>query len=107
MQRIAEDEADFNSQPHKEADVMAKSDLVASKFISTHSLTRRLTSRRSPGRGVCCISTHSLTRRLTSRIGASCTEARHFNSQPHKEADACGGDGDPLGGFQLTASQGG
>ena len=43
MQRIAEDEADFNSQPHKEADVMAKSDLVASKFISTHSLTRRLT----------------------------------------------------------------
>ena len=54
----------FNSQPHKEADF----DLISESFppdISTHSLTRRLTS---------------LSFRLLSHL-------QYFNSQPHKEAD--------------------
>ena len=54
----------FNSQPHKEADVKNKH-IWEKMYISTHSLTRRLT--------------HPLNTPL-SRIG-------NFNSQPHKEAD--------------------
>ena len=54
----------FNSQPHKEADLifLAKSLSIP---ISTHSLTRRLTSVSLPGFVSVYISTHSLTRRLT------------------------------------------
>ena len=33
------------------------------------------------------ISTHSLTRRLTPMKEARADTAKHFNSQPHKEAD--------------------
>ena len=33
------------------------------------------------------ISTHSLTRRLTIRPPFLCSVWKHFNSQPHKEAD--------------------
>ena len=55
----------FNSQPHKEADVAALSDHVLDLTISTHSLTRR----------------------LTSRIHLQLYGMRYFNSQPHKEAD--------------------
>ena len=77
-------------------------------IISTHSLTRRLTTFPDGTKKTIDISTHSLTRRLT--IG-SCTDhlvAIYFNSQPHKEADC-----DRLSRlhqdfiFQLTASQGG
>ncbi len=54
----------FNSQPHKEADVVS---LTATTDTS--------------------ISTHSLTRRLTL-LGYRCScEDGYFNSQPHKEAD--------------------
>ena len=56
-------------------------------FISTHSLTRRLTM---PSESACqflFISTHSLTRRLTRFTGHSLFLSCYFNSQPHKEAD--------------------
>ena len=77
---------DFNSQPHKEADL--SSGVVPNHVlpISTHSLTRRLTARTD----IICvrlnISTHSLTRRLT-------IERMVIDNGIFK--------------FQLTASQGG
>ena len=76
---------DFNSQPHKEADV---------------DCTVRIREHR--------ISTHSLTRRLTSTRSCQCYFVIDFNSQPHKEADGekLETDGE-YGTFQLTASQGG
>ena len=55
---------DFNSQPHKEADPQALH-FAYIGFISTHSLTRRLTLK------------------TTGNIALQ----QHFNSQPHKEAD--------------------
>ena len=55
--------------------------------ISTHSLTKRLTSndyRRFLGR---FISTHSLTKRLTVFLFYHFKSILYFNSQPHEEAD--------------------
>ena len=75
----------FNSQPHKEADRTIQF-VGLPNFISTHSLTRRLTIR-------------------SSKNGKT---LQHFNSQPHKEADDPKGDEKLIGMiFQLTASQGG
>ena len=98
----------FNSQPHKEADgnYVKKYDLSG---ISTHSLTRRLTSfnchifylllfQLTASQGgwqqdldrksyLLQISTHSLTRRLTEAFLELLVLTGHFNSQPHKEAD--------------------
>ena len=54
--------------------------------ISTHSLTRRLTITTRKTFGQVQISTHSLTRRLTWRT-QQLMRRKHFNSQPHKEAD--------------------
>ena len=121
--------SDFNSQPHKEADdrncypvVWLKFQLTASQggwrtctscasvpdFISTHSLTRRLTSFLYSSRLIVLF-------QLTASQGGWRSADRlhrrlhpHFNSQPHKEAD--GDDGKPIDVgflFQLTASQGG
>ena len=56
----------FNSQPHEEADEIAQSQKGWWKLISTHSLTKRLTSMLR--HWMICI--------------------RHFNSQPHEEADS-------------------
>ena len=76
----------FNSQPHKEADGFVR--VVFADY--------------------CFISTHSLTRRLTEILLILYTRQKHFNSQPHKEADGLKGDnGDGGKVFQLTASQGG
>ena len=58
-------EYNFNSQPHEEADVNLFFAVQAAD-ISTHSLTRRLTSRLTYPVEVNGISTHSLTRRLTA-----------------------------------------
>ena len=74
----------FNSQPHKEADTVYKTDGFVSD-ISTHSLTRRLTRRSRHQERKHTISTHSLTRRLTLMTMIILREAL----------------------FQLTASQGG
>ena len=57
-------------------------------YISTHSLTRRLTSRCLLLSNVSGISTHSLTRRLTNTAFSIKDTYRNFNSQPHKEADS-------------------
>ena len=54
----------FNSQPHKEADEPING-LYKYFFISTHSLTRRLTDYDRNIEMHIAISTHSLTRRLT------------------------------------------
>ena len=54
----------FNSQPHEEADDYDR-EWVFDKFISTRSLTRRLTPTLSHGGCLDIISTRSLTRRLT------------------------------------------
>ena len=55
----------FNSQPHKEADHYVKN-VFGQDEISTHSLTRRLTSANYVWGAYLYISTHSLTRRLTA-----------------------------------------
>ena len=77
----------FNSQPHEEADIIKK--FTALYFhISTHSLTRRLTTTgKVPAWLYFVISTHSLTRRLTSCNGNGKMGYGNFNSQPHEEAD--------------------
>ena len=56
-------------------------------YISTHSLTRRLTAILYAQVCSSFISTHSLTRRLTSLGLRSIVNESYFNSQPHKEAD--------------------
>ena len=77
-------------------------------YISTHSLTRRLTSETDVYTIDCSISTHSLTRRLTLSANITQTKQNYFNSQPHKEADEdTYTEFATLGAFQLTASQGG
>ena len=82
---------------------------VENKFISTHSLTKRLTADRKATNTFLDISTHSLTKRLTAESSRGCITVRtfqltasrrgwhdltvillfhtHFNSQPHEEAD--------------------
>ena len=75
----------FNSQPHKEADDGSEATTGRPVYISTHSLTRRLTSVQNTKLRNENISTHSLTRRLTPAI----------NNELGRIA------------FQLTASQGG
>ena len=76
----------FNSQPHKEADE-SKYAPLPEQFISTHSLTRRLTSNLVDFEDITSISTHSLTRRLTAASSFLRRRVMYFNSQPHKEAD--------------------
>ena len=77
-------------------------------FISTHSLTRRLTSFLYSSRLIVLF-------QLTASQGGWRSADRlhrrlhpHFNSQPHKEADGDRrSEGRTPGKFQLTASQGG
>ena len=57
----------FNSQPHKEADHQFTG-MRRRIYISTHSLTRRLTQSYIVNMDEVSISTHSLTRRLTYRF---------------------------------------
>ena len=56
-------------------------------YISTHSLTRRLTLIFFITGFEFSISTHSLTRRLTIHPVCLYKTVEYFNSQPHKEAD--------------------
>ena len=131
--RIYDNEIDiqnhFNSQPHKEADVVVLLDFCDSfristhsltrrltclwisckhsERISTHSLTRRLTFTNSSIWHLSVISTHSLTRRLTSRETGHCFNpsisthslTRRLTTQKRLK--------NPAMVFQLTASQGG
>ena len=76
----------FNSQPHKEADGMIIQNAFDIIVISTHSLTRRLTTRIT---AVKVDGTFQLTASQggwRSRKLKNCI-LRDFNSQPHKEAD--------------------
>ena len=65
MERQADFLEYFNSQPHKEADENCWLS-INTVNISTHSLTRRLTTQNYYRRNQMSISTHSLTRRLTA-----------------------------------------
>ena len=98
----------FNSQPYEEAD-LPPVPREHSLDISTHSLTKRLTSdiwhteffhryfnsqpheeadsNRPYENDDEHISTHSLTKRLTSRKNVISIFIFYFNSQPHEEAD--------------------
>ena len=109
MQHRQQQTLHFNSQPHKEADGIAGAGETDWIYISTHSLTRRLTDKkrtfqlsgkyfnsqphkeadkqRKRGKGHEGISTHSLTRRLTHFRFTQFSRRLYFNSQPHKEAD--------------------
>ena len=76
----------FNSQPHKEADVTKSKFYPAIAYFNSQPHKEADTTERTekPSR---IISTHSLTRRLTIRIHQISIILLHFNSQPHKEAD--------------------
>ena len=76
----------FNSHPHKEDDFRY---LIASENenISTHILTRRMTSMLFALGTFTYISTHILTRRMTLLAAAIHLHDLHFNSHPHKEDD--------------------
>ena len=76
----------FNSQPHEEADGYGIRK-TSKETISTHSLTKRLTTFQPCLRGKKTISTHSLTKRLTHYIVLRSVCTGYFNSQPHEEAD--------------------
>ena len=58
------------------------------KHISTHSLTKRLTYLQMEQLVFRYISTHSLTKRLTNALRFCTFCIRYFNSQPHEEADS-------------------
>ena len=76
----------FNSQPHEEADC-SLTYLCIRSYISTHSLTKRLTTVVWSSTDATGISTHSLTKRLTINAVERRKELWNFNSQPHEEAD--------------------
>ena len=76
----------FNSQPHKEADQLSHSQLHNLKYISTHSLTRRLTA---TDRILLRVIPFQLTASQGGWLYVNTYRwnSFHFNSQPHKEAD--------------------
>ena len=97
----------FNSQPHKEADLSLLNCLNHSNNFNSQP-HKEADGKWEYSKLSENISTHSLTRRLTSLQMQPITVSVHFNSQPHKEADGLmtGALGETLA-FQLTASQGG
>ena len=77
----------FNSQPHKEADLYGRYEPINGLYISTHSLTRRLTKLTDE-------QYNELIFQLTASQGGWLVTFSfpyawicYFNSQPHKEAD--------------------
>ena len=76
----------FNSQPHEEADECLVTPLVEMLHFNSqpHEEADRLDGIRIT---VIYISTHSLTKRLTNGNTAVHGFAKYFNSQPHEEAD--------------------
>ena len=96
----------FNSQPHKEADCSHSQQISSTiSFQFTASQGGWRNAAKTIWSGI--ISIHSLTRRLTVII-PFLLEERHFNSQPHKEADReCAAWCSNASVFQFTASQGG
>ena len=97
----------FNSQPHKEADCTTPENIYILCYFNSQP-HKEADNEKQINNATIIISTHSLTRRLTSHRWSAPVAGIHFNSQPHKEADRnctvwmyrqCQ--------FQLTASQGG
>ena len=76
----------FNSHPHEEDD-QYRIQYRASSDISTHILTKRMTT----GWGIFFeggnISTHILTKRMTRESAILQQPSQHFNSHPHEEDD--------------------
>ena len=99
----------FNSPPHKKnhiATTMINTVLVKisthiltkrmtstagipnpKRCISTHILTKRMTQHCTMESVMSNISTHILTKRMTWTIEISCSLAWYFNSHPHEEDD--------------------
>ena len=77
----------FNSQPHEEADIGGFLQRISEEIISTHSLTKRLTTQKAHCR------TEMLFQLTASRRGwrlpviPNRFSVGYFNSQPHEEAD--------------------
>ncbi len=77
----------FNSHPHEEDDCVKKT-IFFCHNISTHILTKRMTTISLIAPTSPVISTHILTKRMT-RFRAYVTSYRqHFNSHPHEEDDS-------------------
>ena len=76
----------FNSQPHEEADSPAKVECLPVSYFNSqpHEEADRIAAR---SRFHIWISTHSLTKRLTLTMKYLWIFAGNFNSQPHEEAD--------------------
>ena len=97
----------FNSQPHEEADESVRwFEHVIGYFNSQpHEEADNICGWNSKR---WYISTHSLTRRLTIQPVSKMAYQLYFNSQPHEEADDITfSDGTSKHLFQLTASRGG
>ena len=76
----------FNSQPHKEADYSAGNGIAGERNFNSQPHKEADFNRISEAESL-YISTHSLTRRLTQQRERHCVKWKYFNSQPHKEAD--------------------
>ena len=76
----------FNSHPHEEDDAIG-SVICTSEIISTHILTKRMTSRTVFVWLLWRISTHILTKRMTYIVAHLEWGYEHFNSHPHEEDD--------------------
>ena len=84
LQDIAE--LHFNSQPHKEADQIAPY-ARRQYYISTHSLTRRLTEFQEKYENAFANFNSQPHKEADLDTRLSRGSTIHFNSQPHKEAD--------------------
>ena len=97
----------FNSQPHEEADLIGQAVTRMLCYFNSQP-HEEADLHHCPNGGSRNISTHSLTRRLTSFVYASSWLRLYFNSQPHEEADNVSSEIYPISFvFQLTASRGG
>ena len=79
-------ESYFNSHPHEEDDDDTISKMRG-ETISTHILTKRMTSRACSIWHDKSISTHILTKRMTVSESTRKERRKYFNSHPHEEDD--------------------
>ncbi len=77
----------FNSHPHEEDDVCGVLIGTRGKDISTHILTKRMTSLSTWWSYLWFISTHILTKRMTLWCTHRNKGEGYFNSHPHEEDD--------------------
>ena len=76
----------FNSHPHEEDDALNSSKSFGNS-ISTHILTKRMTSQGRFRWLRKSISTHILTKRMTMQMEHCFCSDLYFNSHPHEEDD--------------------